>query len=54
MGAPCNLPFERLPQCGCDPGSGEPPSKLKMMECRMRGGPCSPNPTSPEEKKARD
>lgn len=37
----CNLPFERLPCCACDPGSGDPPTKLQMLECKMRGGPCA-------------
>lgn len=38
-----NLPFERIPQCGCDLGVGAAPTKLKRMECRLRGGPCSPH-----------
>lgn len=37
----CNLPFERLPQCACDSGAGEPPTKQAMLECQLRGGPCS-------------
>ncbi len=39
----CNLPFERMPACACDPGAGDPPTKQKMMECRLRGGACSPD-----------
>ena len=35
-----NLPFERVPQCACDDGKGEPPSRIKRLECKMRGGPC--------------
>ncbi len=35
-----NLPWERVPMCGCDPGYGDPPTKLKMLECAMRGGSC--------------
>jgi hypothetical protein len=38
-----NLPFERLPVCSCDSGNGSPPSKQRMLECRLSGGPCSPN-----------
>lgn len=37
-----NLPFDRLPMCSCDPGNGDPPTRLKKLECRARGGPCSP------------
>ena len=34
---PVNMPFERMPECGCDPGSGERP-------------PCScPPPRGPDE-----
>jgi hypothetical protein len=40
---PCNLPFERLPACHCDTGKGDPPTKLQMMECRIRGGMCAPD-----------
>jgi len=40
----CNSPWQRVPQCGCDLGSGEPPTKLKRMECQLRGGPCAENP----------
>lgn len=39
----CNLPFERIPTCACDSGFGEPPTKQQKLECRLRGGPCSPN-----------
>lgn len=39
---PVNLPFSRVPVCACDTGE-EPPSKQKQMECRLLGGPCSPN-----------
>lgn len=38
----CNLPFERVPMCGCDPGSGPIISKQQMLECELHGGPCSP------------
>lgn len=36
----CNMPFDRLPQCACDPGSGDPPTKQQMLECKISGGPC--------------
>jgi len=29
-----------VPMCGCDPGHGPAPTKLKMLECKLRGGPC--------------
>ncbi len=45
---PVNSPFERVPVCACDPGTGEPPTKLQQLKCRARGGPCADNP-SPEE-----
>ena len=35
-----NQPFERVPQCACDDGSGLPPTKQEKLECRIRGGPC--------------
>lgn len=39
-----NLPFEHIPQCACDPGSGVPLSsaafRAKVAECKLRGGPC--------------
>lgn len=42
----CNLPFSRLPQCACDLGRGPAPTrqqmKIKMMECRLKDGPCAP------------
>lgn len=41
---PVNMSFERLPQCGCDPGAGPAPTKQQMLECKLRGGPCSPIP----------
>ncbi len=44
-----NLPFERLPTCACDPGWGDPPTKLKRMECRLRGGPCSEKGSQQED-----
>jgi len=37
----CNLPFERVPTCQCDPGTGAPPTKLQRLECKARRGPCS-------------
>jgi len=37
---PVNDPWERVPMCGCDPGHGPAPTKLKMLECKLRGGPC--------------
>ena len=37
---PCNLPFERVPVCACDPGTGDPPTQQQMKECKLRGGPC--------------
>ena len=37
---PVNSPWARVPQCGCDPGHGPAPTKLKMLECKLRGGPC--------------
>lgn len=48
---PVNLPFERLQTCARDPGHGEAPTKLQKLECRLRGGPCSPNypPQIPNE-----
>lgn len=39
---PVHLPFLRVPVCACDTES-EPPNRQKQMECRLRGGPCSPN-----------
>lgn len=39
----CNLPFQRLPWCACDLGTGEPPTTLQMLECKVRGGPCHPD-----------
>lgn len=46
----CNLPFERLPVCSCDKGSGPPPTKLQRLECKMRRGPCAPPlPGAPEQ-----
>jgi hypothetical protein len=46
---PVNLPFPkgRVPVCACDM-KDEPPTKMQRMECRMRGGPCSPNQSEPE------
>lgn len=38
-----NKPWERVPTCACDPGVGEPPTKLQKLECKLRGGPCSPS-----------
>ena len=38
----CNSPWERVPTCGCDMGIGAAPTKQQRLECRMRGGPCSP------------
>lgn len=35
-----NAPFERIPQCACDTGSGLPPIKQQKLECRLQGGPC--------------
>lgn len=48
--SPVNLPFNRVPCCACDPGIGPAPTKQKMMECKIRGGPCSPKyrPQIPE------
>lgn len=37
----CNLPFERIPECACDPGRGPIPTKAKRLECKL-SGPCSP------------
>jgi|HubBroStandDraft_6_1064221.scaffolds.fasta_scaffold00175_43 hypothetical protein len=37
----CNLPFERVPVCACDPGVGPAPSKQQQLECKLRGGQCS-------------
>lgn len=37
----CNLPFQRLPVCACDPGHGKPPTRLQRLECRARRGRCS-------------
>lgn len=37
----CNLPFERLPVCACDPGHGAPPTRLQRLECKARRGPCA-------------
>jgi hypothetical protein len=45
---PVNSPFDRVPQCACDPGTGEPPSKLKQLECKARGGPCSGKDQGPD------
>lgn len=47
---PVNLPFPkgRLPVCACDM-KDEPPTKQQRMECRMRGGPCSPGYDKPCE-----
>lgn len=39
---PVNLPFERVPVCACDMG-GDPPTRLQMLECRAKGGPCRPS-----------
>ena len=36
-----NLPFERVPQCACDRGTGPKITKRQMLECRLRGGPCA-------------
>jgi hypothetical protein len=36
-----NMPFERMPSCPCDPGTGPEPTKQRMMECKLAGGPCS-------------
>jgi len=38
---PVNSPFERVPVCACDKGTGEPPPQLQILECKMRGGPCA-------------
>jgi hypothetical protein len=38
-----NGPWERVPTCACDPGVGDPPTKLEKLQCRLRGGPCSPS-----------
>jgi hypothetical protein len=38
-----NLPFQRLPWCACDPGTGESPTILKMLECKIAGGRCHPD-----------
>jgi hypothetical protein len=51
----CNPPFERTPQCACDLGTGEPPTKMAKLECYLRRGPCHPGsfeyqtPGSPPE-----
>lgn len=50
----CSLPFARLPQCICDKGSGEPPTKLQMMHCKIGGGPCSARYRQHESDKADD
>jgi hypothetical protein len=44
----CNPPFERVPQCACDPGFGDPPIHTQRLECQLRGGPCSGRPQPPE------
>ena len=38
-----NSPFDRVPSCACDKGTGDPPAKLFMLECKARGGPCAEN-----------
>ena len=50
------LPFDQLPVCGCDSGKGDPPTKLQMLECRARGGPCrgSTDPHHPSNIPASD
>jgi hypothetical protein len=50
----CNLPFERVPQCACDSGTGDPPTKEQQADCRWNDGPCSPSyyerhPMNPNE-----
>lgn len=46
--APCNLPFERVPTCACDPGYGPALTKQQRLECRLRRGPCAARQAGPE------
>ena len=46
---PVNLPFDRIPECACDPGFGPRITPQQKLDCRMHGGQCSRNaaPSSP-------
>ena len=39
-----NLPFGHIPRCACDQGTGPALSRteyrVKVAECKLRGGPC--------------
>ena len=55
MEPPINEPWDHIPHCNCDDGNGPQWTRSEYVkrttECKLRGGPCSPNYKTPDDHK---